>query len=129
MSTKAPDPENTLRPEIVRRWFPGSPDLAPYYLTRPLPRLMRGPLLLAKTMRLGAREGDVFYWGRFDPARWTCRLKPIPAGNETWGAWKGAFSSEAPVERLRGFTVTLCDFQSAADRAEKEPTKTFSIFY
>ena len=129
MSARAPDLENALRPEVIHRWFPGSPDLAPYYLTRPLPRLMRGPLLLAKTMRLGATEGAVFYWDRFDPKSWSCRLTPVDSGGVTWGSWNAAFSSQLPSERNRRFAVTVCDFQSAADRAERGTEKTFSIFY
>lgn len=114
--------------QVVNRWMIYDPlDIMPYYHMRDLPRVMRGPLLLAKSTRVGASAEAVFGWGALVfPEKDTCRLEPLDR-QDAWGAWKLSFFMGKATRPY--LTVNVCDFQSAGDFHDVCPTKTFSIFY
>ena len=62
-----------------------------------LPRLRRGPLLLAKSLAVGDTEQETFCWDRLSnsagvaPTAWTCTLTPLWNPN-VWGAWYAKFT-------------------------------------
>ena len=127
-----PDPDNALRPyEVMSRWMICDKwDIMPYFHCRDLPRVMRGPLLLAKSTRVGATEDEVFGWGGFPAVdQIDVRAEPLERQN-VWGAWRLFFHHRDDSNPNRNFCeVNACDFQSAGDSHDACPTKTFCIFY
>jgi len=128
-----PDLENCANPrEIRERWMIcDRRDIMPYFHTLDLPRVMRGPLLLAKSTRAGASEDLVFGWGQVKADR-AARLSLTPvAGRDVWGAWNLKVTAPDDPENPDGayIDVNVCDFQSAGDSHDTCPAKTFCIFY
>ena len=127
-----PDLDNAMRTyEVINRWMICDKwDIMPYFHCRDLPRVMRGPLLLAKSTRVGAAEHEVFGWGLLPaPDKFDMRLEPIPR-RDVWGAWRiVAHHKEEPDPEINFLEVDACDFQSAGDSHDACPTKTFCIFY
>ena len=132
------DIANVCNYEILRnRWHLNGKDgdVMPYFLMRDLPRLRRGPLLLAKSLAVGDTEQETFCWDRLSnsagvaPTAWTCTLTPLWNPN-VWGAWYAKFTPppEAEIDWME-FEVKVSDYQSAGDRVEEAPVKSFSIFY
>lgn len=129
-----PDLDNCNRAlEVINRWMICDQwDIMLYVHMRDLPRVMRGPLLLAKSTRVGATEAEVFGWGAlYRLEENTLRLDPI-GRQDVWGAWRVCFlhpSIDAKNHPDGYFQVNACDFQSAGDSHDVCPTKTFCIFY
>lgn len=126
-----PDLANCNRvEEVINRWMICDKwDIMPYIHMRDLPRVMRGPLLLAKSTRVEATEDQVFGWGVLPcPEQSTVVLERLARKN-VWGAWKVTLSIPRPDRPADRFEVNACDFQSAGDSHDTFPTKTFCIFY
>lgn len=125
------DPANFSLPEITGvRWLlgRGNGDLTPYFIWDDLMRVRRGPILLAKAKSAGASERDIFDWRRISHESHRCVLKPL-TGVDAWGAWEASFELTGKPTQTSAFKVRLTDYQSAADRIEQSPVKSFSIFF
>ena len=119
----APRIEGSCRPatDVVspddyrrRRWCDPKTeaDLKPLFVTQPYAQVLRGPLLLARSVRLGTPKKEVFVAqsvndGLQSKGRWTLAAERIPAEG-VWGAWRLRF-------RRGDETVMadVCDYPSA----------------
>ena len=72
-------------------------------------RVMRGPLVLAKSRNSGCDRDTVFGEIEGLDSSWNAKLVPEKA-SETWGAWTLELSKGD-----RKHTLKVCDFESAAD--------------
>ena len=106
----------------VRRWCGREePDLVPLLRAMPAATVERGPLILAKSVKLGEGATDILATCGINEGGWNITAEPltdVPA----WGAWRLDFERGGARR-----AVKACDYSSAAawtmDKIE------FSIFF
>ena len=110
-TTYAP-PETDGRQEWrVRMWtcYGRNPDLIPCIRTQPAAEVMRGPLLLAKSLLAGASADDLSAGQSVYGTSPQFELIPRTA-SETWGAWTLRIAQDGEIK-----DVPVCDFPSVGD--------------
>lgn len=109
------------------RWYDAKkePEAMKWFVTKPYAQILRGPLLLAKSLRVGDTEEALIPSESVNVDRtgesWQLTSEPL-AVTGVWGAWKLTF-------RLgeKAFSVNACDFPSADDWNGTSPE--FSTLY
>ena len=88
-----------------------NPEMAGLARTAAGARLVKGPLVLAKCLRAGATEAEIFDQETVNGRAASCRatLTPI-AGRDVWGAWRLTLTDGQKVK-----ATCVSDFASAAD--------------
>ena len=85
--------------------------------------IMRGPLVLAKTSRLGLPEKDVFASGTINGDKtWKATVKPLPTANGFWGVWELTLSNGTEWR-----TMKVGNFASVAPNSDWH--NAFSIWF
>ena len=75
--------------------------------------VMRGPLILAKSSRLGLVEREIFAPGTLNgDSAWSAEAKPLGEVG-FWGTWELTLRKGGEVR-----TVKVCDFASASSDAD-----------
>lgn len=87
----------------------GNEDVIDRLRKTPGATLVRGPLLLAKSVRVGDTAGQILDPRTVNGGGWSVRLKPV-ANPDVAGAWTATFTRGD-----ESFRVGVCDFASAAD--------------
>jgi len=100
----------------------GERDLMPLLRKTPAAELMWGPLLLAKSVRVGDTKKEILDGRTVNRGGWKVSLEPAAGGHDVWGAWKATFEKDG--ER-RSFGV--CDYPSAATWTQN--AIEFSLFF
>ena len=106
----------------VRRWCGREePDLVPLLRTMPAATVERGPLILAKSVKLGEGATDILATCGINEGGWNITAEPLTDA-PAWGAWRLDFERGGARR-----AVKACDYSSAAawtmDKIE------FSIFF
>ena len=127
-SDRQPVVEYDRKSHLVGRWARnedgdlGEKDLMPLLRKTPAAQVMWGPLLLAKSLRVGTAKDEILDGQTVNHGGWTLKLEPVDGAGNVWGAWKATFERDG---KRRTFGV--CDYPSAAtwtrDRIE------FSVFF
>ena len=103
------------RSPLVGRWARnedgdlGERDLMPLLRKTPAAQLMWGPLLLAKSVKVGDTKADILDARTVNRGGWKLSLKPADAVPGVWGAWKATFTKDGESR-----TFGVCDYPSAA---------------
>jgi len=117
------DPNNWIRRRYGVAAHP-SRTLMDGFRTEPAATVMRGPLVLARSRRVGATEEELK-----DPFTVNGKgyaVKAVPLANpNVLGAWRLVFSKPGEADR----TVDVCDYQSAGDDPFHDGTNVFSIWF
>ena len=88
-----------------------NPEMAGLARTVAGARLVKGPLVLAKCLRAGATEAEIFDQETVNGRAASCRAALTPlAGKDVWGAWRLTLTDGQKVK-----TTCVSDFASAAD--------------
>jgi len=101
--------------QLVTRWARnedgdlGERDLMPLLVKRPMATVMMGPLLLAKSTRVGATREDLTDTSSINNDGWKLTLDPVTDNTKVWGAWRATFEKDGK-RRVHG----VCDYPSAA---------------
>ena len=101
----------------------GNEDVLDRMLMKPKAYLTRGPLLLAKSVRVGDGTDEILSDRTVNDGGWTVRLEPV-ANGDVVGAWKAHFARGG--ER---FAVGVCDYASAADFWYRYRADAFSVWF
>ena len=85
--------------------------------------VMHGPLVLAKSTRLGCSEKAVFIPGTINgDTGWKAAAKPLKNDDRFWGRWELTLEKDG-ARRI----VEVCDFASAAPDGDWH--NAFSIWF
>jgi len=118
--------EPILEDFAVNRWARGdflNLDVLPHALGRPAARIVRGPLVLAKSSRLGLSSDAIL--GLPTDNGEGARVSLVPINPQTtWGAWRATITTPEG-----NTTIDLCDFQSAADEDTPPCNDALSIWF
>jgi hypothetical protein len=114
--------------EINAKWFESlhvNPEMKGYTRTNFAPRVMRGPLVLAKSRNSGCSRETVFGEIPNLDSTWKASVSPAPRANidapdRPWGLWRLELSKGSEK-----YIIPVCDVQSAADF--DDDTNFFSI--
>ena len=98
-----------------------NPEMKGLARTTPAFRLVYGPLLLAKSKRLGEDREEVLRTLLSGDEPCECELAPV-ANTAVWGAWRAEIRQGG-----KSASVKVCDFASAADA--DDPSNAFSIWF
>lgn len=101
----------------------GNEDVIDRMLMKPRAYLTRGPLLLAKSVRVGDGRDEILSKRTVNEPEWEVALEPSASGDVN-GSWKAHFSRGG--ER---FTVGVCDYASAADTWYRYYDDAFSVWF
>ena len=100
---------------VYKRWAEasdspatGERDLFPLLRTTPAAQVVLGPLMLAKSVRLGLSERDVLGSETVNLGGWSVSVEMIDVEN-VWGAWRLSFEKGD-----REMSLPVCDYSSAA---------------
>lgn len=105
-----------------RFWSVDNPEVAPYFRTTAASRILKGPLILAKSKNAGTDPAGILSADTIDGRGFGATLEPLePKG--TWGRWRLTLTGR-DGEKV---TTDVCDFQSAADF--DDPDNLFSIWF
>lgn len=114
----------TDRPDDRRRRWAGKTerDLVPLLRKTPAAQVMWGPLLLARSVNVGATEDELLCRGSINCGGWKLMLQPVESVRRAWGGWKAIFEKNGQRK-----VMGVCDYSSAAlwtkDKIE------FSVFF
>ena len=111
------DPVRAYEPtsHVVTRWARnedgdlGERDLMPLLFRQPMAQVMWGPLLLAKSRKVGCVRSDILDNHSVNRGGWHLEVTPVTGAKKVWGAWKVTFEREGK-SRVYG----TCDYSSAA---------------
>ena len=114
-------------PALMRYVVPwkieGNEDVIDRLRKSPAATLERGPLLLAKSVRVGDSREQVLDARTVNDGGWSVSLEPL-ANADTVGAWRAVFTRGA-----ESFAVDVCDYASAADTWYGYYADAFSIWF
>lgn len=88
----------------------------------PAAEIMYGPLLLAKSVRLGCTESQLMDSSTIKGEEWKIALEDENAPDGVWAAWKLTLEKDSQKRIFR-----VCDFSSAAEWMGKRTE--FSVFF
>lgn len=114
VSTRESVPPYDKRDQLYGRWANnsdgenGERDLFALLRTTPAAQVFRGPLMLAKSVRLGTDEKTILDPETVNGGGWRVTATPLSADG-VWGAWTLVFEKDG-----RRKTVRACDYSSAA---------------
>ena len=86
-------------------------------------QLMYGPLVLAKSKRVGDTGAQVMDSFTVNGKGYRLTLSPIPS-TQVWGAWKATLANGTDTRE-----VGVCDVGSAADTCTPYSTDEYSIWF
>jgi hypothetical protein len=98
-------------------------DIIPLMRTSQAAQVMYGPLVLAKSKRVGDTGMQVMDGFTVNGKGYRVSLKPIEC-SEVWGAWKATLTDGKDSRE-----VGVCDFGSAADTCTPYSTDEYSIWF
>lgn len=103
-------PDAKSRKTALHAWsrVSGEDDIVRAFRHSPALQVMRGPLLLAKSIKLGGPEGSVFESALKDGDGWKV-VAVEQAAESVWGRWMLEFRNGQ-----RAHSVDACDYSSAA---------------
>ena len=115
--TSAREPVSSYDPKshLVTRWARnedgdlGERDLMPLLWNRPMAEVMWGPLLLAKSRKVGCTRSEILDNRSVNRGEWRLSVKPVEGARKVWGAWKVTFEKDGETR-----TSGVCDYASAA---------------
>lgn len=96
-------------------------DMFAYLRTTPAAQVFYGPLMLAKSVKLGADEKTILDPETVNGGGWRVTAKPSKAEN-VWGVWTLDFEKDGQKKSVRA-----CDYSSAAVWGKKGVE--FSVFF
>ncbi|MBR4652522.1 MAG: glycoside hydrolase family 127 protein [Kiritimatiellae bacterium] len=106
----------------IRRWSGGEePDLAPLIRKTPAATVEWGPLMLAKSVKVGDGKEEILDPFTVNEGGWTVAAEPIQA-KDVWGAWRLDFRKGGETRSTKA-----CDYASAAEWTMDKIE--FSIFF
>lgn len=110
---------------LVRQFttFMTEKDMIPLVRTEPAAVLMYGPLVLAKSKRVGDTGAQVMDGFTVNRRGYRVSLSPIHA-SRTWGAWKATLTCGNDKRE-----VNVCDVGSAADSYTPDSADEYSIWF
>ena len=100
---------------LVTRWARnsdgdlGERDLMPLLFKEPRAQIMWGPMLLARSIRLGATREQMLGETTVNGGDWRLKLTPASVREGVWGVWDATLERAGEQRRM-----TLCDYSSAA---------------
>ena len=107
----------------VARWASGSEkDLLGLMRKTPAAQIMYGPLMLAKSVRLGSSEKEILDPATVNCGGWNLSLARQPGASGVWGAWTATFEKDG-----KKMSVPACDYSSAATWTKD--SIEFSVFF
>ena len=112
-----------LRRYVVPWKIEGNEDVIDRLRKTPGATLVRGPLLLAKSVRVGDTAGQILDPRTVNGGGWSVRLTPV-ANADVAGAWTATFTRGG-----ESFSVGVCDFASAADSWYGYYADAFSVWF
>ena len=112
-----------LRRYVVPWKIEGNEDVIDRLRKTPGATLVRGPLLLAKSVRVGDTTGQILDPRTVNGGGWSVRLTPV-ANADVAGAWTATFTRGG-----ESFSVGVCDFASAADSWYGYYADAFSVWF
>ena len=101
---------------LVTRWARnedgdlGERDLMPLLWKVPMAQVMWGPMLLAKSRKVGSVRSDILDNHSINKGGWKLTVVPVEGSRKVWGAWRLTLEKGA-VRR----TLGVCDYPSAAE--------------
>ena len=101
----------------------GNEDVLDRLRKTPAATLLRGPLLLAKSVRVGDAASEILSPRTVNGGGWSVRLEPL-ANADVAGCWRAVFTKGGET-----WSVAVCDFASAADTAYGYYADAFSIWF
>ena len=114
-------------PALMRYVVPwqieGNEDVLDRLLKAPAATLERGPLVLAKSVRVGDRTDEILASRTVNGGGWQVSLTPV-ANDDVAGAWRAVFTRGDET-----FSVGVCDYASAADSPYGYYADAFSIWF
>ena len=114
-SNREPVGDYDPKSPLVTRWARnedgdlGERDLMPLLTRQPMATVMWGPLLLAKSRKVGDTRPDILDNHSVNRGGWTLSVQPIEGARKVWGAWRLTFEKDG-----RRRTCGVCDYASAA---------------
>lgn len=99
-------------------------DVMEFFRTEPALTLWRGPLLLAKAVRVGDTRAEMLEVPSVIGRGATVKLTPIEKRG-VWGAWE----AEIALPDGSSQRVKVCDFESASDHPFGSGANAFSIWF
>ena len=126
-----PGPEDAASEDCweFRRYTDNAPagvndDLRQKYRLTPAATVMWGPLILAKSRRIGATRAELLDDSTIIGKGYSVSLSPLPA-TDTWGLWDLVLTKPGePTIRAK-----VCDYQSAGDDPFAVNADVFSIWF
>ncbi len=114
-SNREPVASYDAKSHLVTRWARnedgdlGERDLMPLLVKKPMAQVMWGPMLLAKSVKVGSPLADIADGPTVNEGGWRLSVQPLPAADGVWGTWRVVF--EKGGERRE---CNVCDYSSAA---------------
>ena len=120
-------PAESFKPNdvLVRQYttYMKEKDMIPLVRTEQGAQLMYGPLVLAKSKRVGDTGAQVMDSFTVNGKGYRVKLSPIPS-TQVWGAWKATLTNGNDTRE-----VGVCDVGSAADTCTPYSTDEYSIWF
>lgn len=114
-------------PALMRYVVPwkieGNEDVISRLRKTPAATLERGPLVLAKSIRVGDKKDEILDERTVNSGGWSVSLEP-QCNPDVVGAWRATFTKGD-----ESFSVGVCDYASAADEWYRYYADAFSIWF
>ena len=120
-------PAESFKPNdvLVRQYttYMKEKDMIPLVRAEQGAQLMYGPLVLAKSKRVGDTGAQVMDPFTVNGKGYRLTLSPVPS-TQVWGAWKATLANGTDTRE-----VGVCDVGSAADTCTPYSTDEYSIWF